>query len=136
MAVRRGRLLGALVAVDAAGALVAARHGVAGEPFGFGGSFDVRRPSVLVLWGSALSAPGLGLAGAVLAGRRAPGAVRVAGAVFAVGAMSEPAFWGRRPCPWYGRVLLWVHVSLGVVLALAPMGDAPARSDRPLAAGG
>ena len=59
------RLLIALLAVDAAGGAVAMQHRVAGEPFGIGGSLDVRNPAVVMLWGTALSAPitSLGLAG-------------------------------------------------------------------------
>ena len=48
------RLMVAFLAVDAAGAAIAIRHRVAGEPFGVGGSLDVRRPAVVALWGTAL----------------------------------------------------------------------------------
>ena len=51
------RLLLALFAVDAAGAAVAVKHRVAGEPLGIGGSLDVRNPVVVALWGTALLPP-------------------------------------------------------------------------------
>jgi hypothetical protein len=90
------RLLLALFAVDAVGGAVAVKHRVPGEPFGVGGSLDVRSPAVVALWGTALSAPvtSLGLAAALY--RRRPGALRIMGALFALGALSEPVFWGRR----------------------------------------
>jgi hypothetical protein len=89
------RLLIALLAVDATGGAVAMKHRVAGEPFGIGASLDVRNPVVVVLWGTALSAPitSLGLATALY--RHRSEALRVLGAMFAIGALSEPAFWGR-----------------------------------------
>ena len=116
------RLLIALLAVDAAGGAVAMKHRVAGEPFGVGGSLDVRNPAVVVLWGTALSAPitSLGLATALY--RHRPEALRVLGAMFAIGALSEPAFWGRRPCPWLGRMLLVAHVVIASALAIGPVG--------------
>jgi hypothetical protein len=116
------RLLIALLAVDATGAAVAMKHRVAGEPFGIGASLDVRSPAVVVLWGTALSAPitSLGLATALY--RHRPEALRVLGAVFAIGALSEPAFWGRRPCPRFGRMLLIAHVAIASVLAIDPAG--------------
>lgn len=116
------RLLIALLAVDAAGGAVAMKHRVAGEPFGIGGSLDVRNPAVVVLWGTALSAPvtSLGLATALY--RHRPGALRVLGAMFALGALSEPAFWGRRPCPWFGRMLIMAHVFIASALAIGPVG--------------
>ena len=119
------RLLIALLAVDAAGGAVALKHRVAGEPFGIGGSLDVRNPAVVVLWGTALSAPvtSLGLATALY--RHRPNALRVLGAMFALGALSEPALWGRRPCPWFGRMLIMAHVFIASALAIEP-GRAPA----------
>ena len=114
------RLLLALLAVDAAGGAVAVKHRVAGEPFGIGGGLDVRNPAVVALWGTALSAPvaSLGLAAAL--SRHRPEALRVLGAMFAVGALSEPAFWGRRPCPRHGRMLLVAHVIIASALAVGP----------------
>jgi hypothetical protein len=116
------RLLIALLAVDATGGAVAMKHRVAGEPFGVGASLDVRNPAVVVVWGTGLSAPitSLGLAAAMY--RHRPGALRVLGAIFAIGALSEPAFWGRRPCPWFGRVLLLAHVVIASALAISPVG--------------
>jgi len=117
------RLLIALLAVDAAGGAVAMKHRVAGEPFGIGGSLDVRNPAVVMLWGTALSAPitSLGLATALY--RHRPEALRVLGAMFAVGALSEPAFWGRRPCPQLGRMLLVAHVVIASALAIGPVAN-------------
>ena len=116
--ISRSRLLAALLAVDAFGAVVAARHRIAGEPFGLGASFDVRRPSVLVFWGSGLSAPLASLLITLAVHRRYPAAVRALGALFAIGALSEPVFWGRRECPLHGRVLVGAHVALGTALAV------------------
>jgi hypothetical protein len=116
------RLLIALLAVDAAGGAVAVKHRVAGEPFGIGGSLDVRTPAVVVLWGTALSAPIASLGLAIALYRLRPGALRGLGAMFAVGALSEPAFWGRRPCPRLGRMLLVAHVLIAGALALGPTG--------------
>jgi hypothetical protein len=120
---RQGRLVAALTAVDTAGAVVAARHRIAGEPFGMGRSLDVRRPAVLFFWGSGLSAPFASLLVAALLVRRSSTALRVMGAMFAFGALSEPAFWGSRPCPRHARVLLAIHVAIG--LALAATAAAP-----------
>jgi len=113
------RLVAALVAVDTAGAILAVRHRVAGEPLGFGRSLDVRHPAVLAMWGTGLSAPLASLIVAVAMIRR-PAALRVLGAAFALGAMSEPVFWGRRPCPGYGRALLLAHVIIAGALVGAP----------------
>jgi hypothetical protein len=115
-------MLIALLAVDSAGAAVATKHRVAGEPFGIGGSLDVRNPAVVVLWGTALSAPITSLGLAVALYRHRPGALRVLGAMFAIGALSEPAFWGRRPCPWLGRMLLMAHVLIASALAMGLVG--------------
>ena len=119
------KLLLALFAVDTVGGAVAVKHRVAGEPLGIGGSLDVRNPAVVVLWGTALSAPitSLGLAAALY--RHRPEALRIVGAMFALGALSEPAFWGRRPCPRHGRMLLLAHVVIASALAIGP-----ARTDR------
>lgn len=119
------RLLMALLTVDAAGGAVAMKHRVAGEPFGIGASLDVRNPAVVVMWGTALSAPitSLGLATALY--RHRPEALRVLAAIFAIGALSEPAFWGRRPCPVLGRMLLMAHVLISSALAIGPV-----RTDR------
>jgi hypothetical protein len=120
--IKTKRLLIALLAVDATGAALAMKHRVAGEPFGVGASLDVRNPAVVVLWGTALSAPmtSLGLATALY--RHRPEALRVLGAMFAIGALSEPAFWGRRPCPRFGRMLLMAHVIIASALAIRPAG--------------
>jgi hypothetical protein len=120
MAISTKTLLVSILAVDTAGATVAVRHRVAGEPFGRGGSFDVRHPTVLTLWGTGLSAPIASLALAPIVYHRRPALLRVMGALFAVGALSEPVFWGRRPCPLLGRVLLVAHVAIGTALALGP----------------
>jgi len=117
MAISTKALLVSIVAVDAAGATVAVRHRVAGEPLGRGGSLDVRHPVVLALWGTGLSAPIASLALAPVVYHRRPALLRVMGALFAVGALSEPVFWGRRPCPRVGRVLLVAHVAIGTALA-------------------
>jgi hypothetical protein len=119
------RLLIALLAVNATGGVVAMKHRVAGEPFGIGASLDVRNPAVVVLWGTALSAPitSLGLATALY--RRRPEALWMLAAMFAIGALSEPAFWGRRPCPRFGRVLLMAHVVIAIALAIRPAGTDP-----------
>lgn len=109
-------VVAALVAVDLVGAVTAWRHRVAGEPLGVGGSLDVRRPLVLALWGSGLSAPLFSLALA-LAVRRRPER-RVLGALFALGALSEPIFWGRRPCPRGGRMVLLGHFALATTIAV------------------
>jgi hypothetical protein len=112
------RLLIALLAVDAAGGAVAIKHRVAGEPFGIGGSLDVRNPAVVMLWGTALSAPITSLALATALYRHRPAALRVLGALFAIGALSEPAFWGRRLCPRLGRMLLTAHLVIAMALAV------------------
>jgi hypothetical protein len=116
------RLLVAFLAVDAAGGAAAVRHRIVGEPLGIGGSLDVRNPAVLALWGTGLSAPiaSLGLAAALY--RRRPQALRMLGVMFAIGALSEPVFWGRRPCPRYGRLLLLAHVTIASALAINPEG--------------
>ena len=102
------RLLITLLAVDAAGGAVAMKHRVAGEPFGIGGSLDVRNPAVVMLWGTALSAPitSLGLAAAMY--RHRPEALRALGAMFALGGLSEPAFWGRRPARGLAGCSSWL----------------------------
>jgi hypothetical protein len=102
------------------------KHRVAGEPFGIGASFDVRNPAVVVLWGTALSAPitSLGLATALY--RHRPEALRMLAAIFAIGALSEPAFWGRRSCPRFGRMLLMAHVVIAGALAIGPVGTSRA----------
>ncbi|MBV8980999.1 MAG: hypothetical protein JO086_08890 [Acidimicrobiia bacterium] len=41
-------------------------------------------------------------------------------AEFAMGGMMEPAFWGRRRCPWHARVLVTAHVCLAGALAMLP----------------
>jgi hypothetical protein len=115
------RLLVALVAADATGAAVAMKHRVVGEPFGIGASLDVRNPAVVVLWGTALSAPITSLGLATFLYRHRPEALRILGAIFAVGALSEPAFWGRRPCPLFGRVVLMAHVIIASALAIGPV---------------
>ena len=114
------RLLAALIGVDAVGATIAVRRDVRGEPFGIGASLDVRTPAVLVFWGSGLSAPLASLAGAAVARRIWPRGLRTLGVVFAVGALSEPVFWGRRPCSLVGRVVLVLHVLLAAAIAVAP----------------
>lgn len=130
------RALAALTVVDLAGAAVAARHGVAAEPFGLrvGRRFDVRRGAVLLAWGSGLSAPLLSLPLAVAAERRRPGAARAFGAMWAAGAVSEPVFWGRRPCPRLGRVVLAAHVALALALARNGGAGIPRRSHASLLA--
>ena len=120
MAISTKRLLVALLAVDAAGGAVAIRHRVAGEPLGMGGSLDVHHPAVLVLWGTGLSAPIASLALATILYRRRPDMLRVLGALFALGALSEPVFWGRRPCPRIGRALVVAHVAIAAALAVGP----------------
>lgn len=122
MEVTTKRLLIALLAVDAAGGAVAMKYRVAGEPFGIGGSLDVRNPAVVMLWGTALSAPVTSLGLAAASHRRRPEALRVLGAMFAIGALSEPAFWGRRPCPRLGRMLLIAHVVIASALAIGQAG--------------
>jgi hypothetical protein len=117
------RLLVALLAADTAGAAIAMKHRVAGEPFGIGASLDVRNPAVVVLWGTALSAPITSLGLATVLYRHRPGALRVLGAIFAIGALSEPVFWGRRPCPLFGRMLLIAHVVIASALALGAVGE-------------
>jgi hypothetical protein len=112
------RLLVALLAVDAVGGAVAIKNRVAGEPLGFGGSLDVRNPLVVAFWGTALSAPFTSLALAVALYRLRPEALRILGAAFAIGALSEPAFWGRRPCPRLGRMLLVAHVVIAGAMTI------------------
>lgn len=110
--------LSALVALDLAGAAVAARHRIAGEPFGVGASLDPRSPAVSAFWGTGLSAPLVSLAMATAAAVRRPELLRPAGALFALGALSEPVIWGRRPCPWSGRAGVIGHVLLALVMSL------------------
>jgi hypothetical protein len=126
MALSTKRLLVAMLVVDVAGGVVAVRHRVAGEPFGIGGSLDVRQPAVLALWGSGLSAPIASLVLAVVMYRHRPRALRAMGALFAFGALSEPVFWGLRPCPRHGRMLLLAHVAIASALAIGsdPSGRA------------
>jgi hypothetical protein len=116
------RLLITLLAVDTAGGAVAIKHRVAGEPFGIGGSLDVRSPAVVALWGTALSAPVTSLGLAIVLHRHRPQVLRVLGAMFAIGALSEPAFWGRRPCPRLGRILLVTHFIVASALAIGSIG--------------
>jgi hypothetical protein len=122
VAITTKRLLLALLTVDATGAAVAIKHRIVGEPFGIGASLDVRNPAVVVLWGTALSAPITSLGLATVLYRYRPEALRVLAAVFAIGALSEPAFWGRRPCPLFGRMLLMVHVGIASALVVGPVG--------------
>lgn len=121
MTITTKRLLIAFLAVDAAGGAVAMKHRVAGEPFGIGGSLDARSPIVVALWGTALSAPIASLGLAVALYRLRPEALRIMGAMFAIGALSEPALWGRRPCPRLGRMLLVAHVIIASTLAIGPL---------------
>lgn len=125
---RRIAILTALALVDGTGAVVARRHRIVGEPLGVGTVLDVRRPAVLVFWGTGLSAPLASFVAAAMLLRRSPTALRVLGALFAAGAMAEPVFWGRRPCPRYARALLVLHVALGLALA----GGAPEREASPV----
>ena len=113
----------ALVAVDLAGAALAARHRIDGEPLGVGSSLDPRSPAVSAFWGTGLSAPLVALATVAAVAVRRPALLRPAGALFALGALSEPVMWGRRPCPWSGRVGVIAHVLLAVVMCL-PERDA------------
>jgi len=93
------------------------RNDLRGEPLGVGGSLDVRRPEVLLLWGTGLSPPLLSLALAALMSRR-PRRLRVLAVLFAVGGTMEPVFWGRRRCPWHARALVAAHVTLATALAV------------------
>jgi hypothetical protein len=113
---QRALLIG-LAVVDLIGASVAQRHRVAGEPLGIGARLDVRRPMVLVLWGSGLSAPLWSLPAAAFAERARPGSIRLFAVAWAAGALCEPVFWGRRPCPVLGRLAVGLHVLLALVLA-------------------
>lgn len=114
------KLLAALLGVDAVGATIAVRQRVPGEPLGIGASLDVRRPAVLIFWGTGLSAPLASLAGALVVRRIWPGGLRAFGLVFAFGALSEPAFWGRRSCSVLGRLVLVLHVVLAAAIAIVP----------------
>lgn len=115
---RSSKLLAGLVVVDAIGAIVAVRRRVAGEPLGIGASLDVRRPTVVILWGTGHSAPLASLAGALVVRRVWPPGLRALGAVFVAGALSEPVFWGRRSCSILGRLVLALHVVLAAGLTL------------------
>lgn len=108
----------ALVILDLAGAAVAARHRIAGEPLGVGSSLDPQSAVVSAFWGTGLSAPLVSLAMATAAAVRRPALLRPAGAVFALGALSEPVMWGRRPCPWSARAGVIGHVLLALVMSL------------------
>jgi len=123
MRITTRRLLIGLLAVDTAGGAVAIKNRVAGEPLGIGGSLDVSNPMVVALWGTALSAPISSLGLAAVLYRFRPQALRIMGAAFAVGALLEPAFWGRRPCPPSGRILLMAHVLIGAVMAIGPIRE-------------
>ena len=114
------KLVAALVLVDAVGATIAVRERVAGEPLGIGASLDVRRPAVLLFWGTGLSAPLASLAGALVVRRIWPSGLRAVGLVFGLGALTEPVFWGRRRCSVAGRVVLGLHVVLAAAIAVAP----------------
>lgn len=105
-----------LLLVDAVGAIVAVRRHVAGEPLGVGASLDVRRPTVLILWGTGHSAPLASLIGALVVRHIWPPGLRALGAVFAAGALAEPVFWGRRSCSVLGRLLLTSHLVLAVAM--------------------
>ena len=109
---------GALVALDLAGAAVAARHRIAGEPLGVGASLDPRSPAVSAFWGTGLSAPLVSLVMVAAVAVRRPALLRPAGALFALGALSEPVMWGRRPCPWSARAGVIGHVLLALVMSL------------------
>jgi hypothetical protein len=111
------------VIVDLFGAAAAYRYDIRGEPLGVGRSLDVRRPTVLALWGSALSPP-LAALPVVIALRRRPGAERALAAAFALGGMMEPVFWGRRACPRHARALVRAHVGLAAALATLPESSA------------
>ena len=125
----RAVLLPALLGVDLVGAVVAHRNDVRGEPLGVGRSLDVRRPGVVLLWGTGLSPPLLSLPVAAVVSRW-PSRLRVLAALFAVGGMMEPVFWGRRPCPLHARVLVAAHVSLATILAVVANPPAVVASPR------
>ncbi len=120
MTTSSSKLLAALLAVDAVGAAIAVRDRIAGEPFGIGASLDVRRPAVLIFWGTGLSAPVASLIGTLAIRRSWPAGLRVFGLLFTVGALSEPVFWGRRRCSALGRLVLVLHTTLAAALAVAP----------------
>jgi hypothetical protein len=120
---RIDQLLAGLVMVDTIGSIVAVRQRVAGEPLGIGASLDVRRPAVLIFWGTGHSAPLASLVLALVLRRVRPQGLRPLGALFAAGALSEPVFWGRRSCSLLGRLVLISHVVLGVGLAATPTPD-------------
>jgi hypothetical protein len=122
MTITTKRLVIAFLAVDTAGGAVAIKNRLAGEPLGFGGSLDVRNPLVFALWGTALSAPLASLGLTVALYRLRPEALRMMGGAFAIGALSEPAFWGRRQCPLIGRILLVAHVIIAGAMAIGSIG--------------
>lgn len=105
-------------ALDLAGARLARRHELAGEPFRLTAPSALPRPVVLAGWGTALSAPwlvdvGLG-ALAVAADDGRPGArrwIRMLGWLRLVGVLGEPATWGRRRPRWVVLVSA-CHVAL------------------------
>ena len=107
----------ALVILDLAGAGVAARRRIAGEPFGVGSTLDPQSAVVSAFWGTGLSAPLISLATTTAAALRRPALLRPAGALFALGALSEPVVWGRRPCPWPARAGVIGHVLLALVMS-------------------
>src|SRR4051794_37227661 len=123
----RDGLLATLIVGNLCAGAIAVRHGVRGEPLGVGGSLDVRRPLVVACWGTGLSAPFASLVLAVALRRRGPNSLRALAALFAAGALVEPVFWGRRPCPRSGKALLWLHVGVATTLALY---HRPARRER------
>jgi hypothetical protein len=128
-ATARAVALPALLVVDLVGAVVAHRNDVRGEPLGVGRSLDVRRPAVLLLWGTGLSPPLLSLPVTAVVSRW-PGRLRVLAALFAVGGMMEPLFWGRRPCPRHARVLVNAHVSLATALVVVSRPPTVAANQR------
>jgi hypothetical protein len=113
----------ALVVLDLAGARVALRHDLIGEPLRMRMPTSVPTPAVLVGWGTAVSAPWFmdAVLVAALSGKhrdRALTAARALGALRVAGVLVEPATWGRRRPRW-AMGLSAAHLALGGSLVRA-----------------
>ena len=130
-------LTGAALALDLAGARVATRHRLIGEPFGVSPPGWLPEAMVLPCWGTALSGPLmadaalLALAPAADHGHRgACRAVSLLAALRLAGVLSEPVTWGRRRTAPWAMLVAAAHLVLGVSLLRYSEGTAISPGDR------